>query len=117
MRAVLADAATLFGLAVITVGVYGALRMPDIYTRLHAASKAAFLGVSAMLVAVAITGSLASVTKAMLIIGLLALTTPVAAHVIAQAAHRRGEPVAPEEEDAAAAGDGPLGVTPLRRGE
>ncbi len=116
MRTVLADAAILLGLAVITVGVYGALRMPDIYTRLHAASKAAFLGVSAMLVAVAITGPFASVTRALLIIGLLALTTPVAAHAIAQAAYRRGDPVAPEGADAAE-DDRPIGITPLRRGE
>ncbi len=117
MRSVLADAAILFGLAVITVGVYGALRMPDIYTRLHAASKAAFLGVAAMLLAVAITGPLASVTRALLIVGLLALTTPVAAHAIAQAAYRRGEPVESEDEDAAAARDRHAGITPLRRGD
>lgn len=114
MRAVLADVVTLFGLALITVGVYGALRMPDIYTQLHAASKAAFLGVSAMLVAVAITGPLASVTRALLIIGLLALTTPVAAHAIAQAAYRRHEPGPPADGDAVT-GHGPDGAVPLRR--
>ncbi len=89
MRALLADAAILAGLIIITVAVYGAIRMPDIYTRLHAASKAAFLGVSGVLAAVAITGPPSSVTRALLTIGLLALTTPVAAHAIAHATHRR----------------------------
>jgi multicomponent Na+:H+ antiporter subunit G len=41
----LADALVILGIWVMTVGVYGVIRMPDTYTRLHAASKAVFLGV------------------------------------------------------------------------
>jgi monovalent cation/proton antiporter MnhG/PhaG subunit len=37
MTAWLADALVVAGLAVMTLGVYGILRFPDVYTRLHAA--------------------------------------------------------------------------------
>lgn len=88
-----ADALIVVGLLLITIGVYGVLRLPDVYTQLHAASKAAFLGVSALLVAGALGGDGAIVARAVLIVALLALTTPVAAHVIAKAARGRGEPM------------------------
>lgn len=93
MSTLAADALVVIGLVVITIGVYGVARMPDAYTQLHAASKAAFLGVAAMLVAAALSGDLAIVARSLLIIGLLVLTTPVAAHAIGEAAYARHEPM------------------------
>jgi multicomponent Na+:H+ antiporter subunit G len=52
----LADALVILGLWVMTVGVYGMIRMPDTYTRLHAASKAVFLGVISLCASSAVTG-------------------------------------------------------------
>ena len=78
----------MLGLAIMTIGVYGLFRMPDVYTRSHAASKASFLGVVALLGAAALQGDGAIAARAVLIAALLALTTPVAAH--ARAAARRG---------------------------
>lgn len=74
-----------------TVGVYGAIRMPDTYTRLHAASKAVFLGVVSLLVASVMTGEGEIILRAILMGVFLTLTTPVSAHVIARAAYGRGE--------------------------
>jgi multicomponent Na+:H+ antiporter subunit G len=88
-----ADALVVLGLAVMTLGVYGILRLPDVYTRLHASGKAAFLGVSALLVAAAVGGGPSTTARVVLIVVLLALTTPVAAHAVAQAAHHRREPM------------------------
>lgn len=88
-----ADALLLLGLLVMTVGVFGVVRLPDVYTQLHAASKAAFLGVVLLLAAACLNGDGATITKAVVVAGLLTLTTPVASHVIAQAALRRGEPL------------------------
>jgi multicomponent Na+:H+ antiporter subunit G len=93
MTAWISDALILLGLAVMTVGVYGVLRLPDVYTQLHAASKAAFLGVAVLLGAATIGGGWAIAAKSLLIVVLLAITTPVAAHVIGHAAHRRDEPM------------------------
>lgn len=91
MSAWVADALVLLGVVVMTVGVYGVFRMPDVYTELHAASKAVFLGVIALLVASVVTGDAAIIARAALIGVFLVLTTPVAAHVIALAAFRLGE--------------------------
>jgi multicomponent Na+:H+ antiporter subunit G len=82
----LSDALVLLGLVVMTIGVVGIVRMPDIFTKQHAASKSVFLGVCSILVAVAISGDAAFTARAVLIGTLLILTTPVAAHEIAKAA-------------------------------
>ena len=78
---------------VCTLGVVGLFRMPDVYTQLHAASKAVVLGIVAFLVASFAAGDGAVAARAALIGAFLLLTTPVAAHAIARAAHARGEPM------------------------
>ena len=83
-----ADALILLGAVVMTIGVVGVFRMPDVYTKIHAASKSVFLGVCSILVAVAISGDPAFIARAVLVGLLLVLTTPVAAHEIAKAAAR-----------------------------
>lgn len=83
-----ADGFVLLGTVVITIGVIGIYRMPDVYTKLHAASKAVFLGVFSFLFAIIDTGDPAFIARAILIGLLLILTTPVAAHEIARAAAR-----------------------------
>lgn len=90
---VLADILVVVGLVIMTIGVYGVLRFPDVYTRLHAASKAVFLGVIAFLLAVSLTSGPDVILRSALISFLLLMTTPVAAHVIAQAAFRDGQPM------------------------
>lgn len=87
----IADALVLLGVMVMTVGMYGIYRMPDLYTRLHAASKSAFLGVISLAVASMFAGQAAITERAILISVLLLLTTPVSAHVIARAAFLDGQ--------------------------
>lgn len=89
----LADALVLLALLVMTVGVYGLHRMPDVYTQLHATSKAVFLGVIAVLAAAALTGELPIIARAVLISAALMLTTPISAHVVARAAFLLREPM------------------------
>jgi multicomponent Na+:H+ antiporter subunit G len=73
----------------------GVLRMPDLFTRLQASSKAATLGAILTLIAVALYfQSVAVAVKALLVILFLALTAPVGAHRIARAAYIRGERMA-----------------------
>ena len=87
----LADALVILGLWVMTVGVLGVIRMPDTYTRLHAASKAVFLGVISLCVSSVVTGDPDIIYRAMLIAAFLLVTTPISAFVIARAAFLRGE--------------------------
>ena len=87
----LADALVVLGLAVMTVGVYGLIRLPDTYARLHAASKMVSLGAISLLLASAATGDPAVIFRVALISAFLVITTPVSAHVVARAAYLRGE--------------------------
>lgn len=93
MTAVASDVLTVLGVAILTIGVYGVVRMPDVYTQLHAASKAGFLGIAALLAAAGLQEGGATVARGVLIVALLAVTTPVAAHAIGRAARRRDEPM------------------------
>lgn len=87
----IADALVVLGVFVMTIGVYGIIRMPDTYTKLHAASKAVFLGVISLLLASTVTGDPAIIYRVALIGAFLLLTTPVSSHAIARAAYLRGE--------------------------
>ncbi|NJN18902.1 MAG: monovalent cation/H(+) antiporter subunit G [Oscillochloris sp.] len=84
---------TTLGLLVMTAAVYGMLWMPGLYTRLHAASKAAYLGILPIIVAVALLGDRDWYTRAVLIVAFILLTTTVSSHVIGKAAFDRGEPM------------------------
>ncbi len=74
------------------IGALGLVRLPDVYTRLHAAGKvgvfgAAFLAGATVLLAPAVSG------KAMILIVLLVIAGPVVSHALASAAYRMGIPV------------------------
>ncbi len=83
----LADALAVLGLVVLSVSVYGLVRMPDVYTRLHAAGKAGLMGVLPILVAATLGGEPAAIGKAILIGAFLSLTTPIVAHEVGRAAY------------------------------
>lgn len=85
-----ADALVLLGVFGMTVGIYGIVRMPDVYNKLHAASKVVFLGVIMLLIASAVTSDAEIILRAILIGVFLVLTTPVSAHVVGKAAFLRG---------------------------
>ena len=96
----LADALVILGVFIMTVGVYGAIRMPDPYTKLHAMSKAVFLGVVSLCVSSAITADPQIIFRVALIAACLVVTTPISAFVIARAAYLRGEAMrAPDPVD------------------
>ncbi len=66
----------------------GVIRMPDLFTRMSAATKAATLGAGCMVFAVAIYFDDFGVTvRATLIIAFVFMTAPVAAHMIGRAAY------------------------------
>jgi multicomponent Na+:H+ antiporter subunit G len=86
-----ADALVVLGILVMTIGVYGVVRMPDTYTRLHVASKMVFLGAMPLLLASALAGGQDVALRVILIAFFILLTTPVSAHVVGRAAYLRGE--------------------------
>jgi multicomponent Na+:H+ antiporter subunit G len=69
----------------------GVLRMPDVFTRMQASTKASTLGLGCLVIGAALQlGDAASVIRLLSIGAFLLLTTPVSAHVIARAAYRTG---------------------------
>lgn len=71
------------------VGVLGYLRLPDVYTRLHATGKVGVFGVVLLLVA-AIFWTPLSPGMGLLFIALLLLAGPVTGHALSSAAYRIG---------------------------
>jgi len=73
------------------VAALGVLRLPDLYTRMHAASKAGVVGAGLILLAAALVViDYAVVLRCVLGILFLVLTTPVSAHLLARSALRAG---------------------------
>ena len=73
------------------VGSVGLVRMPDIYTRMHAVSVSDTLGAGFMLGGLILQAGLTLVTVKLFILGILFfLTGPVATHALAQAALHAG---------------------------
>lgn len=73
------------------VGAIGIYRMPDVYTRMHAASVSETLGVGLLIIGMMILGGLTLVTvKLAIILGIVLFTSPIATHALAQAALQEG---------------------------
>jgi len=69
----------------------GLLRLPDLYTRMHAASKAGTLGSCVVLIALAVHAQdVAIATRALAGVAFFLLTAPISAHLLAKAAHAAG---------------------------
>lgn len=76
------------GATLMLLAALGITRMPDLYSRMQAATKAGILGVGFMLLAVAVHfGEIGVTTQALLVVAFFFLTSPVAAHIIARAAY------------------------------
>jgi multicomponent Na+:H+ antiporter subunit G len=75
----------------LTVGTIGILRLPDVYNRLHANSKATTLGASSIFLAGFVYyGPQGPGLTSIVGILFLFLTAPTGAHMISRAAHRLG---------------------------
>jgi multicomponent Na+:H+ antiporter subunit G len=72
-------------------GTVGLLRFPDVYTRLHALTKADNLGLGLVLTGLAFQAeSWTEVAKLLLIWFLVMLASASVAHLVARAAHQKG---------------------------
>jgi multicomponent Na+:H+ antiporter subunit G len=81
------------GALMLLAGV-GILRMPDLFTRMHVATKSATLGVGCVLTAVAIFfADVGVLTRALLVVLFFFLTAPVGAHLLGRAGYIVGTPL------------------------
>ena len=82
------------GSVFVVIGALGIVRMPDVFTRLHAASLIETLGGGCILVGLMLQAGLTLVTLKLVAVMLLFIfTAPVATHAVAQAAlHQEVKP-------------------------
>lgn len=83
----------LVGASFSLLAAVGVLRMPDTITRMHAATKVSAFGGGTTLAAAALHfGDPALAARCAVAIGLIMISTPVAAHLLARASRRSGAP-------------------------
>ena len=84
----------LLGTFFILISAIGIFRMPDLYTRMSATTKASTLGIGLVLAGTVLYWfDIAIAARAISIIVFLFLTAPVAAHIIGRAAYFDGVPL------------------------
>lgn len=82
------------GVALMFLAGLGILRMPDLFTRMHASTKGASLGVAMLMIAAGLFfWDLGVTTKAIITTVFIFLTAPVAAHLLGRAAYSRQIPL------------------------
>jgi multicomponent Na+:H+ antiporter subunit G len=85
------------GALLVLLASIGVLRMPDVFSRMHASSKAATLGATCSVLAAAFHFGQSEIWFRSLALGaFLFLTAPIAAHLIARAAFVTRAPLARE---------------------
>jgi multicomponent Na+:H+ antiporter subunit G len=78
----------LTGATLVLLAAIGIVRMPDLFTRMQAATKASTLGLGCLLAAAAIAlADSSAVVRAFSVGAFVMLTSPVSNHVIARAAY------------------------------
>lgn len=84
----------LLGAGFALLAAVGVLRMPDVFTRMQAATKASTLGLGCLLIGTALeVGEFPAFVRALSIGAFVLLTTPVAGLVIAKAAYFANVPL------------------------
>jgi multicomponent Na+:H+ antiporter subunit G len=87
----------LLGTAFSVLGGVGLHRFPDVFARMHAATKPVTLGLASILLGAALVQThVPSAVKLVLAAGLQFITAPVAAHMIGRAAYRTGTELSPQ---------------------
>jgi multicomponent Na+:H+ antiporter subunit G len=95
--ATFAEVLVLLGCLLVAISSIGLHRFDDVFARLHAAGKATSLGFL-LIAAGALARDLPARAAGELVLaaGLLLLTTPVGVHMLARAAYRAGDQLAPD---------------------
>jgi multicomponent Na+:H+ antiporter subunit G len=88
MSAVIAGVVMVGGTVFMLIAAIGLLRLPDLYTRMHAVTKAGTLGIGLVLLSVAVAfGTVSVVTRSLVAVLFVLLTAPVSAHMIGRAGY------------------------------
>lgn len=92
----LAGASILLGAVIVAIAALGLLRLPDPFTRMHAATKAGVLGSGLLMLGVGVSiGSMSAILTGLAGVAFLLATSPIASHALGRAAYISGAPIAP----------------------
>ena len=105
------------GVVFITIASIGVARLPDVFQRMHAATKAGGIGTSLVVLGVLVAGGVARPLTGVLTIAFMLLTLSVASQLLARAAYLSGAPIEGLDRGDPLAGvlDRPAGDTPQAR--
>ena len=92
-RVVVAAALLGAGVVFITIASIGVARLPDVFQRMHAATKAGGIGTSLVVLGVLVAGGVARPLTGVLTIAFMLLTLSVASQLLARAAYLSGAPI------------------------
>jgi multicomponent Na+:H+ antiporter subunit G len=81
------------GVVFITMAGLGVARLPDVFQRMHAATKAGGIGTSLLVLGVLVAGDIVQPISGVLTIGFMLLTLSVASQLLARAAYISGAPL------------------------
>jgi len=85
---------TLFGSIFLFLGALGIVRMPDVYNRMQAGTKATTLGTLLFLTGIAIGHiECMCIYRIFILIVFIIFTNPISSHALARAAHHIGIPL------------------------
>jgi multicomponent Na+:H+ antiporter subunit G len=91
MSSIAAGLLMIGGTAFMLVAAIGLLRLPDLYTRMHAVTKAGTLGIGLVLISAAVAfGDVSVTTRALVALLFVLFTAPVSAHMIGRAGYLGG---------------------------
>ena len=93
MRGAVASVLLVAGVAFIGIASLGVARLPDVFQRMHAATKAGGIGTSLVVLGVLVAGGVARPLTAVLTILFMLLTLSVASQLLARAAYLSGAPI------------------------
>jgi multicomponent Na+:H+ antiporter subunit G len=93
IRAVVAAVLLVAGVGFIAIASLGVARLPDVFQRMHAATKAGGIGTSLVVLGVLIAGGAARPLTAVLTIAFMLLSLSVASQLLARAAYLSGSAV------------------------
>lgn len=93
MRAAMAAVLLATGVAFIAIASIGVARLPDVFQRMHAATKAGGIGTSLVVLGVLVAGGVARPVTGVLTIAFMLMTLSVGSQLLARAAYLSGAPI------------------------
>jgi multicomponent Na+:H+ antiporter subunit G len=93
IRAVVAAVLLTAGVAFIAIASIGVARLPDVFQRMHAATKAGGIGTSMIVLGLLVAGGVARPLTGVLTIVFMLLSLSVASQLLARAAYLSGAPI------------------------